>query len=271
VDVDSGSVAGHLRQCRSEACGAAVLKRLDQAAFDELERRLDQLLARERVADLHRRPLVRVVLAELRAREHRCSADAVASGRCAEEHHVRADGCCASSLNAPGREEADAHRVDETVVPVGLVENRLTADRGDADAVAVAADACDGAPEVVVRLGEAQTVEDGDRPGAHRDDVAEDSADSRGRPLEGLDCRRVVVRLDLERDSLAAAEVDHARVLARPLQHAVPAGGEAPQQRRRVLVAAVLRPEQREDGELEVVRVAFEQLPDAVELLVGQP
>jgi len=37
-----------------------------------------------------------------------------------------------------------------------------------------------------------------------------------------------------------------------------------------VLVAAVFRPEQGEDGELEVVRVAREQLPDAVELLVRQ-
>jgi hypothetical protein len=33
-----------------------------------------------------------------------------------------------------------------------------------------------------------------------------------------------------------------------------------------VFVAAVLGPEQREDGELEVVRSAFEQLVDALEL-----
>ena len=38
-----------------------------------------------------------------------------------------------------------------------------------------------------------------------------------------------------------------------------------------MLVAAVLRPEQREDGELEVVRLALHQLPDTVELPVGQP
>jgi len=37
-----------------------------------------------------------------------------------------------------------------------------------------------------------------------------------------------------------------------------------------VLVAAVLRPEQREDGELEVVRVAAEKLPDPVRLSVRQ-
>jgi hypothetical protein len=37
-----------------------------------------------------------------------------------------------------------------------------------------------------------------------------------------------------------------------------------------VLVAAVLRPEEREDRQLEVVRLALEQLDDARELPVGQ-
>jgi hypothetical protein len=81
----------------------------------------------------------------------------------------------------------------------------------------------------------------------------------------------VVVALDLEGDGLALAEVDDARVLARALEDARAARREAAQQRRRVLVRAVLRPEQREDGELEVVRLAAEQLADTVELPVGQP
>jgi hypothetical protein len=37
-----------------------------------------------------------------------------------------------------------------------------------------------------------------------------------------------------------------------------------------VLVAAVLRPEKREDGELEMIRVAPEQLPDTVGLPVRE-
>jgi hypothetical protein len=37
-----------------------------------------------------------------------------------------------------------------------------------------------------------------------------------------------------------------------------------------VLVAAVLRPEEGEDGELEVVRVSAEQLPDTVRFPVGE-
>jgi hypothetical protein len=47
-------------------------------------------------------------------------------------------------------------------------------------------------------------------------------------------------------------------------------GREALEEERRVLVAAVLRPEEREDGELEVVRLAIEQLLDTVEFPVRQ-
>ena len=78
------------------------------------------------------------------------------------------------------------------------------------------------------------------------------------------------MRLDLERDRLAVVEADHAGVLAGPLQHALAGGRKALQERRRVLVAAVLGPEQREDCELEVVRLALEQLTDSPVLGVGK-
>ena len=120
--------------------------------------------------------------------------------------------------HAVRREEPDAHRVDERVRRVGVVEDRVAADGGDADAVAVVADAADRAAELEPGLAEAQAVEERDRAGAHGDDVAEDPADPRRRALEGLDRGRMVVALDLERDGLAFAEVDDARVLARPLQ-----------------------------------------------------
>ena len=118
---------------------------------------------------------------------------------------------------------------------------------------------------------EAQAVQQGDRPRAHGDDVAQDAADARGRTLERLDRGGVVVALDLERDGLALAEVDHPGVLARPLEHAVAGRGQPAQQRRRVLVPAVLGPQQREDGQLEAVRVALEQPADTFQLPVGEP
>jgi hypothetical protein len=80
----------------------------------------------------------------------------------------------------------------------------------------------------------------------------------------------VVVALDLERDRLSVAEIEDAGVLARPLQDTIAAARQPSQEKRGVLVTAVLRPEEREDGELEVVRVPLEQRPDTVELPVRQ-
>jgi hypothetical protein len=54
------------------------------------------------------------------------------------------------------------------------------------------------------------------------------------------------------------------------LQDALTVRRQALQQLCRVLVAAVLGPEQREDGKLEIARVTPEQLADAGELAVGQ-
>src|SRR5207237_6885131 len=146
------------------------------------------------------------------------------------------------------------------------VEDRLAADGRHSDAVAVVADSRDRSAEPPARRAETQTVEQRHRPRAHRDDVAQDAADAGGGALERLDRGRMVVRLDLERDRLALTEVDDARVLARPLQHARPGTGQAAQERRGMLVAAVLRPEQREDRELEVIRLPREQLADSFEL-----
>jgi hypothetical protein len=122
----------------------------------------------------------------------------------------------------------------------------------------------------VARVAEVEAVEQRDRARAHRDDVAEDPADAGRGALERLDRARVVVALDLERDRLPVAEVDDAGVLSRPLEDPLAARRQPLQQRCGVLVAAVLGPQQREDGQLEVVRVAAEQPPDTVELPVGK-
>jgi hypothetical protein len=81
----------------------------------------------------------------------------------------------------------------------------------------------------------------------------------------------MVVRLDLERHGDALPEVEDARVLARPLQDAAARRREPLQQSRGMLVAAVLRPEQGENGELEVIRVATEELLDPFSFPIGQP
>ena len=158
---------------------------------------------------------------------------------------------------------------------VARVEHELAADRRDADAVAVAADAAHDAVDQVARprvgrVAEAERVEDRDRPGAHREDVAQDAADAGRGALVRLDRGRVVVRLDLERDRQPVADRDDAGVLARPGDDALAGGRQRPEQRLRALVRAVLAPHDAEHRELEVVRVAAAQpVADGVELVVG--
>ena len=270
VHVDAHAVARHLGERRRKSCGAAVLQRDDEAALDEVERHLDQRLAAERVADLNRRPLLVRAFEVLRG-EHRSAADPVAARERAVEDDEVADALRFRGEDALGREEPDTHRVHERVCRVRLVERALAADGGNADAVPVVADPGDGPPKVPVGRAEAQPVEERDRPRAHRDDVAKDPADAGRGPLERLDRRGVVVRLDLECDCDSLAEIDHAGVLAGPLQHALAARREPPEERRRVLVAAVLGPEQREHRQLEIVREPGEQVADTVELAVGKP
>src|SRR5262249_35817345 len=61
-----------------------------------------------------------------------------------------------------------------------------------------------------------------------------------------------------------------ARVLAGPEHEPRPLGGQRFQKRPRVLVAAVLGPHQREDGELDLVRLAAHLGDDELVFVVGE-
>ena len=120
---------------------------------------------------------------------------------------------------------ADTHRIDQRVAGVALVEDGLAADVGQAQRVAVSADAADHAVEHTTGVrrvsgAEPKLVHHGDRSRAHRHDVADDAADAGGRTLVGLDVGRVVVRFHFERDGPAVTDVDDTRVLADTGQHA---------------------------------------------------
>ena len=277
VDVDPDlALGGHLGRRGGQAGRAEVLQRDEQPALEQLERALEQLLLLERVADLDRRALGGVELVELGRGEHRRAADAVAARARAEQQHDVADARGRRADQVVLLDQPQAHRVDEAVLLVGVLEVDLAPDRGDADRVAVVADARDRLLEQVARarraldLAEAQRVEDRDRPRADREDVAQDAADPGGGALERLDRARVVVRLDLERARQAAAERDGAGVLARAHDHARALGRQRAQQLLGVLVGAVLGPHQREDRELDLVRVALHVLDDELVLAVGE-
>ena len=169
-------------------------------------------------------------------------------------------------------EHADAQGVDQRVAEVGGVEDGLAADVGQAQAVAVAADAGHdpGQHAVGVRgveRAEAQRVHHGDWASAHREDVADDAADAGRGALVGLDVRRVVVRLDLEGHRVALADVEDAGVLADAGQHLADRGllgqlAELLEVDLGGLVGAVLAPHHRVHRQLRGGGTAAEDLAD---------
>ena len=243
-----------------------------------LQAGLDEQLLGERVTDLHRRAVGRAVLLEGGAGQDADAADAVATGLGAEQHDDVADPARGRQLDATDRHHTEAERVDERVALVRRVEHDLTADVGQAQAVAVAPDARDDPGQHaqgvgVVGVAEAQGVHDQDRARAHGEDVADDPADPRGRALVGLDVGRVVVRLDLERDREALAHVDDAGVLAHPDEHPLALGdvAELAQVHLGALVGAVLAPHDRVHRELGGGRAAAEERDDPGVLVVLEP
>ena len=277
IELDADRAARcHLRRRRGEAGGAEVLQADEDVVTHELERGLDQALLHVGIADLDGRALVIAARVDVLRGEHRGAADAVAAGARTEQDDEVADTGGRRALEVGGLEDADAHGVDEARLLVAWVEPHLTADVGDADAVAVVADAAHRAIEQAARalgggIAEAERIEHGNRASAHCEDVAEDAANARCGALEGLDGRRVIVALDLERHAESIADVDDARVLARTLQHGGPIGRETTQHGARMLVTAVLAPEQREHRQLEVIRLAPHQDDDLRVLVIRQP
>ena len=120
-----------------------------------------------------------------------------------------------------GREQPDAHRVDEAVAarrPRRRPPRRRRSARRRSCRSGRFRRPRAGKPRPARRSGGRRAAQPAARPSRRC------RAGSRRRrwPRPGTARPRgMVVRLDLERDRLALAEVDHARVLARPLQHAL--------------------------------------------------
>ena len=175
-------------------------------------------------------------------------------------------------------QHAHTQRVDQRVAGVGGVEDGLTTDVGQAQGVAVAADAAHHSIDEAAGVGrvggpEPQLVHHRDRTRAHRHDVANDAADPGRRTLVGLDVGGVVVRLHLEGHRPAVADVDHAGVLTDAGEHGglhLLGGGltEVAQMHLRGLVGTVLAPHHRVHGQFGVGGSAAEDVADPLVLVV---
>ena len=104
--------------------------------------------------------------------------------------------------------------------------------------------ACAGAPR------ERQRIETGNRTRTHGENVAQNATDAGGRALIGLNVAWMVMALHLEHDREPVADIDHAGVLARPLDHPRRLRRQRAQVDFRRLVRAVLVPHRRNaDGD----------------------
>ena len=268
--------AGHLAGSRGKARGAQILKRHQQAGVAHGKAQVNELALGKWVAHLHTRTLVGIVVAHLSRCQHACAANAVAPSAVADEHQAVANSLRSARQDAVVSHDPHAHGVDQTRVLVAVVKLHLTAHVGDADAVAVVANAIDRAAKKKARTlagegPEPQGVEQRDGLGAHGNDVAYDSAHAGGGALKGLHGARVVVALNLEHDRQAVANVNRAGVLARAHHHARTGGGKPLEQRLGVLIRAVLTPHEREHHQLGVGGRAAHQADHALIFSLEQP
>ena len=118
---------------------------------------------------------------------------------------------------------------------------------------------------------EAQQGEAGDRPRAHRENVAQNAADAGRRALIRLDKRRVVVALHLEDAGVAVADVDHSGVFAGPPDHPWRRGRQFAQMQPRRFIGTMFVPHRRENPEFGETGDAADQREDALVFVRLEP
>ena len=184
----------------------------------------------ERVADLHVGPLGLRLFAKLFA-GHGGAVNSITPGLGADVNHRITFAGSLGVEDLVATHQSQRKRVHQRISGVAAFELHLAANVGNAKAVSVRRDAAHNAFQHRMVLdaawpgrraglrrdgAETKRVHDGDRTRSHGEDVAQDAANTGGRALEGLDERRMIVRLDLEGAGPAVADVDDAGVLPGP-------------------------------------------------------
>lgn len=111
---------------------------------------------------------------------------------------------------------------------------------------------------------ETERIQTRNRARAHREDVAEDSADTRGRSLIGFHRARVVMRFNLKGDPVLLVQRNHARVFHAARLQCFLVALEVRKDRARIFVAAVLAPHHRNHPELGQSRLPVEKFQNQV-------
>ena len=261
--------------CKARA--TEILNADNETGVKKFETCFNEALFFVRIADLHRRALfsIGLFIGETGRSENADAADAVTTGARTQQNRKVANTSGLSEHEAFGRKNPEAQHVHQWVAGVGGIEHGFAADGGYAHRIAVTGNAADdafGDPATarVVERTESQRIHQRDRTCAHREDVAQDAANTCGCTLVGLNCRGVIMRFDADGRCNSVANIDNAGIFARTNKHPRSFGGKTLEMHSRRLVGAVLGPHDREHRQLEVVGVAVEDLADVFVFGVSQ-
>ena len=122
----------------------------------------------------------------------------------------------------------------------------------------------------VFRRAKTQSVHHCDRTCAHGENVAHDAADTGRGALKRLNERWVVVALHLEHHRIPFADINHAGVFARPLNHSGSCDRQPAQMRPRGFVRAVFAPHYGEDSQFYEIGIAAKQFLDPAIFIRGK-
>ncbi len=203
--------------------------------------------------------------------------NAVPTGSGSEHDHRIALALSNSGGGAILPDYAQRHAVDDGIGAVTFVEDHLTGDGGDAQAVAVISDAAHHAVHQEAVAGdfqraEVQRIQRSNGASSHGKNIAHDAAHAGGGALIGFDGARVVVRFDLEGDRQTVSDVHQTGVLfAGFFQRAGAGTGQLFQLGDGVLVAAVFGPHNREDTQLGVGGRTSQDFQDFLVFFFAQP
>ncbi len=215
----------HLAHGGGEATGAAVGDGGVEAPVARQLNQFNEPLLRNGVADLDGTAGGLGRLVRQLGRREGGAVDAVAAGAPAKRDHQVAD-LGGTRVLADGQ-QAGAAAEDERVAQVALVVDHGAVDRGDAQLVAVVADARHHAIRNALRMedaigqavvgvvmrAKAEHVGVGDRAGRDADEVAHHAAHARVGAAKGFQGRRVVVRLDLEGEVIVVVKGDDTGII----------------------------------------------------------
>ena len=181
--------------------------------------------------------------------------------------------------------DPEGQRIHQRILRVARLKPNFAADGRHAETISVVPDPAnhtvENAPilcgfvftDAVARDNrpKSQGIQHRNRPRAHGENIAQNSAYAGSRPLKRLYVTRVVVRFDLERRHQPVADIHHAGILARPLHHQLAARGQALQVHLARFVGAMLAPHHREDTQLRDVRLAPQDLLHPRVFFCGKP